>query len=222
MIEPIEPYRMPEADQLPQPVPPWKPEPARTALLIHDLQRYFAAPFDPARPPLADLLANVDRLRRLAHARGIPVFYTVQPPRMSPATRGLLADFWGRGMTGDPDGARIVAVVAPEAGDVIVEKYRYSAFHGTGLAGALRARDRDQLVICGVYAHIGVLATAGDAYARDIQPFLAADAVADFSRADHWAALRHAARTCAVVRSTDCLIDQLGGAVAADVGEFHP
>ncbi len=220
-MAPIGAYRIPEAERLPPPVPPWQLTPARTALLIHDLQRYFAAPFDPARPPLADLLANVRRLRRWAAALGVPVVYTVQPARMSSATRGLLADFWGPGMTGDADGARIVPDVAPAAGDLIVEKYRYSAFHGTGLAGVLRARDRDQLVICGVYAHIGCLATAGDAYARDIQPFLVADAVAAFSRDDHWSALRHAARTCAVVVTTDRLMAQSGGR-AAEAGQLHP
>lgn len=57
----------------------------------------------------------------------------------------------------------------------------------------------DQLVICGVYAHIGVLASAVDAFSNDVQPFVVADAVADFSARDHRFALEYAVRKCAVV-----------------------
>ena len=71
---------------------------------------------------------------------------------------------------------------------------------------------RDQLIICGVYAHVGVLATAIDAFTHDIQPFLVADALADFTLEHHRMALDYAAQRCAVVSTTGELLRQLGAA----------
>jgi isochorismate hydrolase len=53
-----------------------------------------------------------------------------------------------------------------------------------------------------VYAHVGVLATALEAFTNDIQPFLVADALGDFSEAEQLQALRYAARRCGVVLGT--------------------
>ncbi|MER0578093.1 isochorismatase family protein, partial [Pseudomonas aeruginosa] len=66
---------------------------------------------------------------------------------------------------------------------------------------------RDQLVLCGVYAHVGVLISTVDAYSNDIQPFLVADAIADFSEAHHRMALEYAASRCAMVVTTDEVLE---------------
>jgi trans-2,3-dihydro-3-hydroxyanthranilic acid synthase len=54
-------------------------------------------------------------------------------------------------------------------------------------------------VVCGVYAHVGILMTAVEAFTNDIEAFLVGDAVADFSPAHHRMALDYAAERCAVV-----------------------
>lgn len=66
-------------------------------------------------------------------------------------------------------------------------------------ARQLAEAKRDQLIVTGVYAHIGITATALEAFQREVQPFLVADAVADFSEAQHWAALIQMADCCASV-----------------------
>ena len=68
---------------------------------------------------------------------------------------------------------------------------------------------RDQLLVTGVYAHIGCTATVVEAFQRDIEAFIAADAVADFSRADHDQALHWIARTSGVPMTTDQLLEVL-------------
>jgi isochorismate hydrolase len=205
---------MPTPDELPAAVPSWRPDPDRAALLVHDLQRHFVGAYPPGASPVVPLLANVARILCAARDLGMPVVYTRQPGRMTRAQRGLLYDFWGAGMSTDPWVREITPEVAPEPDDVVVDKRRYSAFYDTCLAGILRDRGRDQLVVCGIYAHVGCLMTACDAYTRDVQPFLVADAVADFSARHHRMALDYAARTCAVVMTTDGLLAALHRPVA--------
>jgi bifunctional isochorismate lyase/aryl carrier protein len=156
------------------------------------------------------VIANIARLRAACLTAGIPVIYTAQPAEQSPHERGLLTDVWGPGLTACPDAQQIVEPLRPSDRDIVLTKYRYSAFHGTELLALLRARGRDQLFICGVYAHIGVLLTACDAFMHDVQPFLLCDAVADFSRAYHELALGYAAERCAVTLSSDALLSAIG------------
>jgi isochorismate hydrolase len=195
-IPPITPYPLPATD-LPENVANWTAAPDRAMLLIHDMQRYFLRPF-PAevRSPLVSNVAEVlDRCR----AQGVPVAYTAQPGGMSDTERGLLKDFWGAGMRVDPTDREVVEPLTPRTGDRVYTKWRYSAFFRSTLLADLRALGRDQLIVCGVYAHVGVLMSTAEAFANDIQPFLVADATADFSEAEHRMALDYAARRCAMV-----------------------
>ncbi len=205
----IPPYLMPTDAEVPLPLVSWTPDPARAALLIHDMQRYFTSAFMPGQSPATELVGNIKRLRESADALGLPVFYTAQPGNMSRQQRGLLHDFWGPGMSAAPENREIIEELAPTARDTVLTKWRYSAFHRTGLRELLADRGRDQLIICGVYAHIGCLMTACDAFTLDIQPFLVADALADFSRTEHLMAVSYAARRLGVADTTDRLLGHL-------------
>jgi isochorismate hydrolase len=196
-IPAIAPYALPTADSLPTNVATWAPDPQRAALVVHDMQRFFLRPLpDPLR---SQLVHNAALLRKRAASLGVPVGYSAQPGGMTEAERGLLKDFWGPGMRTAPEDREVVPELAPDPDDWLLTKRRYSAFHGSDLLERLRAAGRDQLVLCGVYAHIGVLATAVDAFSHDVQVFLAADAVADFSAERHRLALDYVAQRCGVV-----------------------
>ncbi|MFJ3170803.1 isochorismatase family protein [Streptomyces roseus] len=196
-IPPIEPYVLPTAGDLPANTAQWTPDPDRAVLLVHDMQRFFLAPFpNSIRDPL---VSNAAALRDRAATLGVPVAYTAQPGSMTEQERGLLADFWGPGMRRDLADRAVVDALAPRAGDWQLTKWRYSAFHGSPLLERMRETGRDQLILCGVYAHIGVLMTAVEAFTHDIQPFFVADAVADFNESHHRMALDYAAGRCAMV-----------------------
>ncbi|MFG2893095.1 isochorismatase family protein [Streptomyces sp. NPDC048248] len=206
-IPPIEPYPMPGPGDLPENTVGWTADPDRAVLLVHDMQRYFLRPFpETVRDALVHHAAL---LRERAAELGMPVAYTAQPGGMTEQQRGLLRDFWGSGMTPGPEDRTVVEPLTPRPGDWVFTKWRYSAFHKSPLLDRMRESGRDQLVVCGVYAHVGVLMSAVDAFTRDIQPFLAADAVADFSAADHRMALEYAARRCAAVATTKEIVTQL-------------
>ncbi|WP_281277629.1 isochorismatase family protein [Nocardia pseudobrasiliensis] len=199
-IPPIGEYPMPTAADLPPNVADWSVEPDRAVLLIHDMQRYFLRPFpDSVR---RCLVANAVALRTRSDRLGIPVAYTTQPGGMSDTQRGLLKDFWGPGMRVDPIERAVVDELTPSSADWMLTKWRYSAFFRSDLLTRMRAAGRDQLILCGVYAHIGVLTSAVDAFSHDIQPFLIADAIADFSAEYHRMAIAFAAQRCAVVGLT--------------------
>ncbi|WP_445399044.1 isochorismatase family protein [Streptomyces sp. LE64] len=203
----VAPYPMPTARDLPANRVDWTVDPARAVLLVHDLQNYFLSAFDTSAPPVTELLAHTSRLRRWAGGAGVPVVYTAQPGGQSAAERGLQQDFWGPGLPADPRAAAIAEEVAPGPGDTVLTKWKYSGFVRTDLLERLRAQGRDQLVITGIYAHIGVMMTACDAWMQDVQAFVVGDAVADFSADDHAMALRWAAGKCAVVTTTAAVIE---------------
>ncbi|MGB6006648.1 isochorismatase family protein [Castellaniella sp.] len=189
----------------------WRPEARRAALLIHDMQDYFLGKYDVAQAPIPDLVAAIARLRARCDALNIPVFYTAQPPVQPAADRALLNDFWGPGLTA-PDqqaGAGIVAALRPGPRDTVLTKWRYSAFQRSDFRQRLADLSRDQLIITGVYAHIGCLSTALEAFMQGVQPFLALDACADFSLEDHQMAIRHVSRNCGASLTTDQILDAL-------------
>lgn len=187
----------------------WSLEADRTALLIHDMQNYFLRIFDPDGPMIGALVANILRLRDRCDDLGIPVFYTAQRPHADPRDRGLQADFWGPGMGNEPNDTEVVPPLAPKEGHETLRKWRYSAFQRSPLHSMLVARGRDQLIITGIYAQIGCLLTAADAFMLDVQPFFPVDAVADFSLPRHQAAVEYVAQTCGRTLTTSELLEQL-------------
>lgn len=201
-IAPIAPYEIPNAHSWPPCRAPWRFDPARAALLVHDMQAYFLEPYDPALSPMRPLLRHVRGLLQACSNAGVPVIHSAQPGEQSRGERGLLWDLWGPGIIEKPGLERLAFAFEPQPSELLLHKRRYSAFYETELLSLLRERGREQLLICGVYAHIGCLATATDGFMRGIQPFVISDATADFSAEDHAIALRQVARTCGVVTTS--------------------
>lgn len=202
-------YALPTQEELPASRPGWEVSGNRAALLIHDMQRYFLRIYPEEVEPVSRLYANIREIRDRCDERGIPVFYTAQPGNQDPGLRGLQAHYWGPGMTDDPSDTAIVDQLRPGEKHTVLTKWRYSAFQRSNFGELLGDLGRDQLIVTGVYAHIGCLATATEAFMRDIQPFVVGDAVADFSRERHDEALAQVARTCGQVVATTQLLEAL-------------
>lgn len=200
----------------------WVLDPQRAALLVHDMQRYFLRPYAPGCPALDAAIGNTAALLAAARAAGVPVYFTAQNGEQNQVTRGLQSDLWGPGMDAVTEHTDIIAELAPRSGETVLVKHRYSAFAHSDLAEQLAAGGRDQLVITGVYAHIGVTATALDAFMREVHPFVVADAVADFSPEQHAAAMTHLASCAAVVADTASVLTGLTGPGAAALPASDP
>ncbi|MDZ7922933.1 MAG: isochorismatase family protein [Marinagarivorans sp.] len=188
----------------------------KAVLLIHDMQNYFVDFYDAAGEPMCSLLKNIAALKKLCNTLDIPVVYTAQPAKQNPKDRALLTDFWGEGVK-DEEKIKITPRLVPEPCDTVMTKWRYSAFQRTGLHQFMQQKNRDQLIVCGVYAHIGILTTALEAFMTDIKTFVVQDAVADFSEAEHNMALRYISQRCGSVFNLHQVKQQLLNGVDGSV-----
>lgn len=210
----IAPYALPEPAELPENRVAWTPDPRRAVLLVHDMQNYFVDAYEPDQAPMTDVIPRIDALRRACARLGVPVVFSAQPPEQAPEDRMLLQDFWGSGIGAGPREHRIIDALEPTDDDVVLTKWRYSAFQRTDLRERLHALGRDQLLITGIYANIGCLMTACEAFMQDVQAFFIGDAMADLSLDEHRLALRWAAQRCAVTTTAERVTAQLEGAGA--------
>jgi bifunctional isochorismate lyase/aryl carrier protein len=197
---------MPTAETFPNQKVSWVLEPKRAVFLIHDMQAYFLRFYDVESDLIKTLKQNLAAIKAYCHANGIPVVYTAQPNDQKPEDRALLNDMWGSGLNDFPELQKVVEELTPDEQDTVLVKWRYSAFHRSNLEDLMNSWGRDQLIIGGIYAHIGCMITAVDAFMRDIQPFMVGDALADFTEEEHRQALVYTGgRTGRVIATNDVL-----------------
>ncbi len=201
-IPPISPYRLGDVSPRSSRLLDWKVDPARAVLLIHDMQNYFVDVYEAGAEPLATVIPTIAGLRDACDAARIPVVLTAQSPGQHPSRRGLLADRWGCGISTEEQ-ARVIEPLRARPDDIVVTKWRYSAFARTDLRSLMAHDGRDQLLITGVYAHIGCMLTAADAFMQDVQAFFISDGVADFNAAFHGGAIDYVNNTCGVAITSD-------------------
>jgi bifunctional isochorismate lyase / aryl carrier protein len=205
-----QPYSLPKDECLAYNRVEWGIVPDRAVLLIHDMQRYYLRPLmTGSEGPGRELIANIKTVKAACVSADIPAIYTVCHPCKQVEQRGLLNDFWGPGMTDRVENVDVVDGLTPLEKDYVVVKHKYSAFYMSSLLDTLRLLKRDQLIITGVYSHIGCLATALDALMRDIKVFYMADAVGDFSLDFHMSSLSTVGNCCGQIFLTQQLVNGL-------------
>ena len=123
---------------------------------------------------------------------------------MTDQQRGLLKDFWGPGMSAEPGERAVVPELAPAPSDWSLIWRRWRAFRQLICwRVCVRRGLATTLILFGVYAHVGVL----DNGAGGVQPrhpaVLVADALGDFTEADHRHTPAYAALCCAMVVLTE-------------------
>ncbi|EKT55954.1 isochorismatase [Providencia sneebia DSM 19967] len=205
-IPQLQDYTLPIAQEIPVNKVNWAFEPECASLLIHDMQDYFVSFWGEDCQMLERVIKNIAALRQYCKKYNIPVYYTAQPNEQNDEDRALLNDMWGPGLTHSPEKQKVVDLLTPDENDIVMTKWRYSAFHRSSLEQMLKDTGRDQLIITGVYSHIGCMTTATDAFMRDIKPFMVADALADFSREKHLMSLKYVAELSGRVVMTQDLL----------------
>lgn len=164
-------------------------DPARSVLLIVDMQNDFAHPDGALYNPDAE--ASIEVVRDLAdgaRSAGVPVWYTQDTHREGDPEW----EIWGRHVEEGTFGWEIVEELAPAGDDRVFRKSRYDGFYETGLDHALRVEERDTLVICGTVANICVHYTAASAGLRFYDVVHPVEGISALTEFDHHAALRQA------------------------------
>lgn len=95
-------------------------------------------------------------------------------------------------------GGAIVEDLAPEKGDYLIYKRRYSGFFGTDLDLTLRELGVTQLELAGVCTQICILYTAADARMFNYEVMVRKDCVASFDGEAHEFALKEMEKTLGV------------------------
>jgi nicotinamidase-related amidase len=88
----------------------------------------------------------------------------------------------------------VVDELKPEKGDYVLQKRRYSAFHGTGLDQLLRELEVDTLILTGVVTDICIQHTAADAFFRGYKLIVPEDCVEAVNEETQKAALNYLRR----------------------------
>lgn len=135
---------------------------------------------------------HIVKLKEFFRERSLPVIYTTrQEPGDGPFFEGRWKDknprFIRPGQAADRN--QIVAEVAPDERDLVIEKMKPSGFYGTPLNGYLIDLGVDSLVVCGVATSGCVRATVVDAVSLNYRVSVIEEATFDRCEASHWVSL---------------------------------
>jgi len=156
----------------------------RPALLNIDLGNAWTRPGNAfSCDGMGVIIPSVQQLLVASRAKRIPIVYTSTAYAV---TEGPNSDMglWHLKIPAEAlelgsDDVAIDDRIAPEPGEQVIVKKRASAFHGTYLAGYLRALQVDTVIITGVTMAGCVRHTTEDAIAEGFRPIVVREAVGD-------------------------------------------
>jgi len=172
-------------------------DPARTALLVIDMQRSFMDPKSSLYVPTAwDILGTVKGLVEFCRGARVPVIFTeftswpeipnlrkdpfgpehLAPLPGEPAGWGLPSGSSMVGMQG-PESPGTVDELQPLPGEVVIRAPGLDKFYGTPLDLVLRARDVRYLMVTGMLADLCVAATVYAATTREYRVTAVTDGI---------------------------------------------
>jgi gluconolactonase len=202
-------------------------DPKRCALLIQDMQNdavseggAFAASGAPAHARAQNVVENIRRVAQAARASGVPVihvWFIVEPGATgvklnAPLFKGLAEH---KANVRGTWGARPVAGLEPEPGDLIVEKMSMSAWEGTRLESLLKGLGRDTIIDAGAWTNMSIEHTARTGADKGYFIVLPEDCCSTMNAEWHKASINFAMQNVATVTTADAVIKALGSPAPA-------
>lgn len=157
-------------------------DPKKAALMVIDMENDFVKPGAPMHVPMAyDIVPNIKKLIQVCREKDMMIIYTAHVHSEDRGDMGLMGDFWKpigdqTALVDNTEGVEIYNEIAPQKGDLLIKKHRYSAFYNTNLETKLRNRGIDTLIITGTVTNMCCESTARDAQFRDYNVIFVSDA----------------------------------------------
>jgi nicotinamidase-related amidase len=198
---------------------------ARSALVLFDFLEGHVNRDAESKRRYAPVLENASKVLAAARKAGVMVAYANADHRADAATTArTLRDTDNRLrpiaagdteshrplITGGTPQARVVAELAPRADELIVPKHRWSAFHGTYLETALRARGIDTVILTGGSTDVGIASTAFAARDLGYNLVIVSDACTSPEQDNHDQLMRRVFPRMSRVRTTSEIAAMLG------------
>ena len=152
-----------------------------TALLVIDMSLYFladGAPFETqeGRQMMPKLIKLIRRCREIE----LPIIYINHVHHPGAKDMGTLGKRFptirqGKALRAGSEGVQIWPEIAPQAGDIVMEKIRQSGFMYTRLEATLKELEVKNILVAGVATGACVECTARDAVARDYSVIVLSD-----------------------------------------------
>ena len=189
---------------------------ARTALLLFDLLEGHVNRDAESRARFAPVIESAGRVLAAARKAGCMVAYAKADHRADRSTSARTVRDTdnrlrplgpgvhdGPLLTGGTQETEVVEALAPLAGDLIVPKHRWSAFHGTYLDLVLRTRGVNTIVLCGGSTDVGIASTAFAARDLDYNLVIVSDACTSPEADNHDQLIRRVFPRMSRVRTTE-------------------
>lgn len=165
-------------------------DPAKTAMIVVDMQNDFVAPGAAMETPAArQVVPQIAEALRVCRDAGIRIIYTAHVHRRDGCDMGLFDDLHAPianrdALVDGTSGVEIYADLAPAPGEHVIKKHRYSGFFGTDLDIILREWGIDTVIIAGTTTENCCHATARDAMFRNYRVIFLSDATATYDYPD--------------------------------------
>lgn len=156
----------------------------QTALVLIDLERGIAAR-DLAPYPASDVVERCARLGTAVRAAGGIVVYVhvlLHEILRLPADSPMMP---AGAPLPPPEASELVPEAGYQAGDLLITKRQWGAFHGTPLDQVLRRRGITTIVLAGIATNFGVESTARGAIEHGYEVVFAEDAMSTMSAELH-------------------------------------
>jgi nicotinamidase-related amidase len=158
--------------------------PDRTALINIDMQNCFVQGYPISAPDGLIVLDRINCLAEVCRKAGILVIHTSLVLRPDGSNTGVLGEMAPPVREGilnkGSESAALHKGLVVDSKDILLDKPRFGAFHGTDLELILRTRGINTVIISGIATNVCCETTVREAMVRDFHVFFMSDGTTTF------------------------------------------